>query len=199
LSHITGIITAAGFSKRMGTLKALLPWKGTTMISHQINCLRHSGCTDIIVVLGFKSKQISDEIDCEDVIVVENNDYSYGRASSIKSGVRKSHFDTDCFVILGVDQPRNSEIISSLINSHLQSEFLITSPRYLGNGGHPIIISSKLRDELLNIDEETLGMKKIFEKYRANGINKVEFDDPLVRLDLNEINDYNLAYDQFGN
>ena len=42
-------------------------------------------------------------------------------------------------------------------------------------------------------------MKKIFEKYRANGINKVEFDDPLVRLDLNEINDYNLAYDQFGN
>ena len=89
-------------------------------------------------------------------IVVENNDYSYGRASSIKSGIRKSHFDTDCFVILGVDQPRNSEIISSLINSHLQSESLITSPRYLGNGGHPIIISSKLRDELLNIDGSSL-------------------------------------------
>ncbi len=198
MSYITGIITAAGFSNRMGTLKALLPWKGTTMISHQINILKLSGCNEIIVVLGFKSEEIIQEINNEDVKIVENHDYSYGRASSIKTAVNKSNIETECFVILGVDQPRNTEIISFLINSHFKSGFLITSPRYLGKGGHPILVSSKLRDELLDIDEETLGLKNIFEKYRSGGINKVEISNPLVRLDLNEFQDYQNAYDEFG-
>ena len=198
MPHITGIITAAGFSNRMGTLKALLPWNGTTMISHQIHILKSSGCNEIIVVVGFKSEEIIEEINDQDVKIVENYDYSYGRASSIKTAVNHSNLETECFVILGVDQPRDTEIISFLINSHLKSGFLITSPRHLGKGGHPILISSKIRDELLNIDEETLGLKNIFEKYRDNGINKVEISNPLVRLDLNEFQDYKIAYNEFG-
>ena len=52
--------------------------------------MKLSGCNEIIVVLGFKSDEIIQEINNEDVKIVENHDYSYGRASSIKTAVNKS-------------------------------------------------------------------------------------------------------------
>jgi molybdenum cofactor cytidylyltransferase len=38
---VWAILLAAGESSRMGQLKALLPWQGTTLIEHQINTI---GC-----------------------------------------------------------------------------------------------------------------------------------------------------------
>ena len=48
----TAILTAAGYSSRMGNMKALLPWHGTSLILHQISILRSAGCEEIVVVVG---------------------------------------------------------------------------------------------------------------------------------------------------
>ena len=59
---IAAVVTAAGYSSRMGTLKALLPWIDTTLINHHIDSLAEIGCDEIIVVTGYKAPLIKDSI-----------------------------------------------------------------------------------------------------------------------------------------
>ena len=59
---ITGIVTSAGLSTRMGTVKALLPWRNTSLICHQVRAMLEGGCGHVVIVLGYECARISDEI-----------------------------------------------------------------------------------------------------------------------------------------
>ena len=58
---VAGVLLSAGLSTRMGRHKALIPWKGSTMIEYQIRALLLSGVDCICVVLGL-SKQGNSQI-----------------------------------------------------------------------------------------------------------------------------------------
>ena len=74
---------------------------------------------------------------------------------------------------------------------------LISSPRFENKGGHPIVLSASMKDELLDISEDTQGLRQIFEKYRGD-LNEVIFNDPLVRLDINTYEEYEAAIEKYG-
>lgn len=46
---VSAIILAGGLSTRMGTCKAELMWKGSTLIEHQVSKIRSLGIEDIII------------------------------------------------------------------------------------------------------------------------------------------------------
>ena len=75
---------------------------------------------------------------------------------------------------------------------------LISSPRYKDKGGHPVLFSNTLEGELLEINEDTLGLKPVFEKYRSH-LNRIDFETGQVRLDLNDYKSYLYNYELFGN
>jgi len=50
---------------------------------------------------------------------------------------------------------------------------------------------------LLNIDDDTQGLKPVFENYRSV-LNRIDFDTPLVRLDLNDYETYLKNYNLFS-
>ena len=54
----SAILLAAGVSRRMGTLKALLDWRGRPLIIHQIVALREAGADEVIVVLGHRADEL---------------------------------------------------------------------------------------------------------------------------------------------
>ena len=68
----------------------------------------------------------------------------------------------------------------------------ITSPRFENKGGHPVIFSSKLRKEILTLDEGDGGLRKVFNAYR-DVVNEVRFSDPEIHLDLNTLEEYETA------
>ena len=193
----TGILTAAGYSSRMGALKALLPWKGMTLVRYQVTILKQGGCDEIVLVTGHRSEDIRAELFDLEVSFVENFDYQSGRVSSVKEGIKSASSDTNAFVLLAVDQPRTPDIINSLINSHATSDPIVTSPRFNSKGGHPVVFSSSIKTEILSITEETEGLRSVFEKYRDE-MNEVHFEDPIVRLDLNTYEDYEKARVTYG-
>ena len=45
-----GILLAAGESTRMGQLKALLPWRGTTLLQSQLSEMIHAELSPLLVV-----------------------------------------------------------------------------------------------------------------------------------------------------
>ena len=52
-------------------------------------------------------------------------------------------------------------------------------------------------DELGAITEEGQGIREVLEAHRDE-VNEVEFEDPIVRLDLNSLEDYEDAKVRYG-
>ena len=87
-----------------------------------------------------------------------------------------------------MDQPRPAHIVAAVIDAHLNAGAAITSPRYEGRGGHPVVFSASLRGELEAITDEAQGLRQVFRDHRDE-VNEVDFDDPIVRLDINSADD----------
>ena len=194
---VSAILTAAGESTRMGSPKALLSWQGATLIEYQIRCLIESGVAEVVVVLGHRADEISPYVSGDRVRHVHNPDYRRGKATSVKCGVRAIDRDADAILLLAVDQPRNTDVISRVIRAHVENNPVITSPRFQGHGGHPLVFSATLKAELENISEENQGIREVFERHR-DGVRELEIDDPILRLDLNTPEDYEEAKALYG-
>ena len=195
---VSAILLSAGESSRMGRLKALLPWQGSTLIQYQINALRKAGASEVVVVGGYKSDQILSEIqDQPGVVAIANPNYYQGKTTSIKAGLENLSSRNSTILILAVDQPRPINLLSKLISSHIIAGKAITMPVFNGKSGHPILFSSVLMAELLEIDEESEGLRAISRRYRES-MNLVDIDNGIVNADLNTAEDIESARELFA-
>ena len=192
MANISAILTAGGESTRMGHPKPLLLWQGVTLIEYQVQSLTRAGVSEVIVVLGHESDIISRYVAGPHVRWVMNPDYRLGRATSIKIGLSAISSRADAILLLAIDQPRTERIMSTIIKAHVKNNAQITSPRYKGRGGHPLIFAASLKAELLGISEEGQGIRQVFDAHK-NDVSEIEIDDPVVRLDLNTPETYKEA------
>ena len=191
MAAVIAILLAAGESRRMGQLKALLPWQGTSLLKHQVTSLRAGGVDRVVVVLGHRSDELKAELaGIEGVAWQLNPDYLQGKTTSIKAGLSTLGSEQlDALLILNVDQPRNADVIRSLLKEHQSQGSQITIPTHKGKGGHPIILSRSLLDELREIDEETYGIKAVVQRH-LDATRRVEMEAPEVLWDLNTPEEY---------
>ena len=199
----SAILLAAGVSRRMGTLKALLDWQGRLLIIHQIVSLREAGADEVIVVLGHRSDELQarigvnrDVYDLGRVRCVINEDYAQGKTTSIKTGLWALGPSTEpdaAILMLNVDQPRSAGIIRQTLAAHRNGgDHLITIPTYQGKGGHPIIVSRQLYNELIAIDERTQGMRAVTERHR-DSTQRIELGAAELLWDVNTPEQYQAA------
>lgn len=188
------VLLAAGESRRMGQLKAVLAWQGATLLEHQIAALQAGGIGRVIVVLGHQAERLERLlVGKEGVTCVVNPDYLQGKTTSIKAGLNALRpEEPSLLLVLNVDQPRSAQTIRHLLQQHWQGNFLITIPTYRGKGGHPIILDHSLLEELRLIDEETLGIKAVAQRHQ-DATQRVEMENPEVLLDLNTPDQYQAA------
>ena len=194
---VSAILTAAGESTRMGRPKPLLEWRGTTLVEYQLRSLQRSGASEVIVVLGHRSREAQPRVLRSGATAVINPDYLQGKTTSVRAGLRNVDPAADSILLLAVDQPRTDAIIRTVIDAHEQADALITSPRYRSRGGHPLIFSASLKGELERISEEREGIREVFRAHRHE-VNEVEIDDPMIRLDLNTRAQYEQALERYG-
>ena len=199
MAAVIAILLAAGESRRMGQLKALLPWQGTSLLKHQVASLRAGGVDRVVVVLGHRSDELKAELaGIEGVAWQLNPDYLQGKTTSIKAGLSTLGSEQlDALLILNVDQPRNADVIRSLLKEHLSQGNLITIPTHNGKGGHPIILSLSLLEELREIDEETYGIKAVVQRH-LDATRRVEMDAAEVLWDLNTPEEYQRVLEEGG-
>lgn len=181
----------------MGRPKALLPWRGRTLLAHQIRSLTEAGVAEVVVVLGHQADAITPYAGSPKARVIVNPDYRLGRTTSIKAGIRATDPDAEAILLLAVDQPRTAEIVSAVVRAHRQQGALITSPRFQGHGGHPVMFAAALKGELERISEDRQGIREVFESHRREVV-EVHLDEPMVRLDLNTPEEYEEATRRYG-
>jgi molybdenum cofactor cytidylyltransferase len=194
MSQSVALLLAAGESRRMGQLKALLPWQGDTLLGHQISALRESGVDRVVVVLGHQADRLKPTLDGRDGVEwVLNPDYLRGKTTSIKAGLSSvKEGQLDALLILNVDQPRSSSTIRHLLEEHTGSDSLITIPTFGGKGGHPIILSPTLLRDLMAITEETQGIRAVVNRHQER-THRLEVETAEVLWDLNTPEQYQAA------
>lgn len=148
----SAIILAAGKSSRMGIPKFDLKFnKKLTFLEEIINCYTNFGCQEIVVLLNEKgtdyleSQSIQIPSNCT---IVVNSHLEWERFYSIKLGMLQLQNSYPVF-IHNVDNPfLNADVLSSLLQNHSNADYVI--PVFEGRGGHPILVSNKVRTAIKN-------------------------------------------------
>ena len=193
---VWAILLAAGESSRMGQLKALLPWRNTTLLEHQLRSLSDAGVQQVVVVLGHAADSLKPIVESVNgASWVLNPRYLQGKSTSLKTGVAAlAGQQVSDVLLLNVDQPRSATTVRTVLERHLASSHRITIPTHGGKGGHPILISAELLPELGEIEEESQGLKAVVRRH-AEATERFELDDPEILWDLNTPEQYQKALD----
>ena len=189
---VRALLFAAGESRRMGTAKPLLPWRGQPLVAYQVTQLLAAGAAEVVVVTGYAAEQIAPLIDAAGGRAVENAAYRSGRASSVRAGALALADDTLAVITLNVDQPRPAALVRRVLEAHGRGTALITSPEQGGRRGHPTVFAGALLPELRTVAEETEGLRAILRRH-ADRRQSVSVDDPVIHLEFNTPDEYRLA------
>lgn len=177
--------------------KSLLFWKNSTLIEYQVRCLFEANAAQVVVVLGYKADLIKPYLKGTGADIVINHKYNEGKTTSIKAGISSVTENARAILLLAVDQPRTSQIISTIIKAHFNNNALITSPIFQGKTGHPLIFDISLKNEIKLISEEHQGIRQVYQDH-IKEVFFVNIDDPLIHIDLNTLNQYEHAKLQYG-
>lgn len=174
----------------MGRQKALLPWAGTTLLEYQLaQLVAVDEICEIIVVTGYEPERITEIASATPrARTVRNAAYRTGKVSSIRMGLGAVSSDADAIMLLAVDQPRAAGILRSVIDRHVAARAAITVPTNASHRGHPVLFDRALLPELLEISEETQGVRAVMRQHVDRTV-EVELRDAAVNLDLNTPSD----------
>ena len=176
----------------MGELKARLTWEGQPLLRYQAEALLAAPVERLVVVLGYRAAELARLLPSAPRLhVVRNPDFATGKVSSIVAGVSAADPDAH-LLILGVDQPRPTGLISQVCDAHLQGSSAITIAGYQGRRGHPVAFRPALRPELFALEEATEGLRALLRAHAAD-VQVVETGDPLALTNLNTPGDYAAA------
>jgi molybdenum cofactor cytidylyltransferase len=142
---LAAVILSGGESRRMGSPKALIPYRGATFLQHLLGVARHPKVAPVLVVLGPHADQIRKEVALEPSSVVINHDWEKGQLSSIQAALRHlaSTGETDGIMLLLVDHPLvSAALVEQLIAEFYRSGKPIVLPTFLGKPRNKTKISA---------------------------------------------------------
>ena len=183
---LAAVILSAGASSRMGSPKALLPYREGTFLEHLIEVTRHPQIGVTRVVLGAGAEMIRTIAKLDPSIVVLNPEWEQGQLSSIRAGLRSlDGIATDGLILCPVDHPLvSARLVSELVERFYEGKKAIVLPTFNGRRGHPAIFSSALYGELLAAPLEKGARAVVW----AHAADVLEFptDEEGVILNIND-------------
>ena len=188
-----GLILAAGESRRMGTPKALLPYRGETFLNRLIS-LFAVHCSPVIVVMGAGAAGIRAATTRPATFVV-NADWPNGQTSSLQCGLAAVPSDAAGVLLTLVDHPAVDALtIERLLDvggtgdvacpGQAQPAPLLRIPRYHSRRGHPIFFSRALIPEFLALAPGATA-KDVVHAHAAD-TDFLDLDDPGILADIDD-------------
>jgi nicotine blue oxidoreductase len=145
----TAVLLAAGAGTRLGLgPKALLPFRGRTLVEVLAGVLLDGGCRDVVVVLGADAVRVAENADLAAYTVVRNLHWQTGMGGSFRLGIAAAPAGEHVLIAL-VDQPGlTTEIVARLLTHHRPGR--VTAAAYRSadgilRRGHPLLLDATLR------------------------------------------------------
>jgi molybdenum cofactor cytidylyltransferase len=178
---ITGILLAAGSSRRFGSNKLLVPLPdGTPLVLAAVRRLR-SVLDAVIAVVHPLDRVLPELLAAEHVQVVVCQNADTGMGASLAAGVAASR-DARGWLIVLADMPAIQHSTLQRVARALDTGAVLAAPFHAGQRGHPVGFHSSVRDELLTLSGEA-GARDILTRHAA-ALTRLDVDDAGILLDV---------------
>lgn len=150
---LAGVILAAGASSRMGSDKALLSWRGQTLLRAHIDLLQPVSDL-VIVVAGANAESLKPIVYERAAFLAINPQPELGQFSSLRVGLQAVlNYGRDAAIVALVDRPPVSvETLHTLragFFADIECDKWAVVPEFNGEHGHPILISREMIEAFL--------------------------------------------------
>lgn len=185
-ARVTGVVLAAGSSRRLGQPKQLLPFRDSTLLGETLRMARGCGFDELIVTLGGAADQVRETVSLDGLRTVQVDDPGSGCSGSLKVAIGQVDSASDGIVLMLGDQPGvTAATVTRLIEQGHGHQIAVC--RYSDGIGHPFWLDRSMFGEigLLHGDK---GVWKLIEGGRFD-VAEVRIDGP-VPQDVDTWDDY---------
>ena len=169
--NITGLILAAGLSRRMGTFKPLLKIGDKTLLELSVRSLLQGGASRVVVVLGYRAQEVAAMLRMAyptQVLLAFNPDYdTTDMLRSIQIGFRAMPPGGDACLLLPGDMPAVSPSTMRLLAEAMRATGAkVVFPTLNGHRKHPPLISLACAGDIIAYRGES-GLRGLWAQYEG--------------------------------
>ncbi|WP_445163767.1 nucleotidyltransferase family protein [Mycobacterium sp. Dal123C01] len=184
--RITGVVLAAGSSRRLGTPKQVLPYRDTTVLGATLDVARDAGFDQLIVTLGGAAEAVRAVVRMDGADVVTVDEYGSGCSASLRVALERVDPQAAGIVLMLGDQPDLAPAtVRRIVASAADAEVIVC--RYADGIGHPFWFSRDVFDELSQLHGDK-GVWKLVQSGRYP-VREIAVAGP-VPLDVDTWDDY---------
>lgn len=180
MPEITGLLLAAGSSRRFGGNKLLTEIQGQPLILHSAECLLT--CDRLLAIIRAKDEPLRQILQSAGIETVINPQADQGMGRSLACGIMAST-TSDGWCILPADMPFIAGTTGKQIVEALHKGAAIAAPHYQGRRGHPVGFSHLYRDRLLALQGDVGAREVLAHEPQAVVIIPVEDAGILCDID----------------
>ena len=188
--NIAAVVLAAGFSRRMGRPKMILPWGDTTVIGQVVEVLQQAGLEEIVVVTGSARQEVELALRHRHVRCIFNQLYTEDNmAISLQVGLSALADSVEAALVVLGDQPQIAcEVVARLVQAFEKTRAKLIVPSYQQRRGHPWLVARSAWPAILALGpQETL--RSFLNAYEA-WIEYLPVESDTVLRDLDTPEDY---------
>jgi molybdenum cofactor cytidylyltransferase len=188
-SPVTGVVLAAGNSRRLGTPKQLLPYGDTTLLGASLRVARSVGFDRLIVTLGAAVQAVREAVPLDGIDVVIVDDTGTGCSASLRAALDRVDPRAPGIALMLGDQPllRRRTLRRLIAHGAGSPDDDIVVCRYDDGIGHPFWLSSSMFGEVRRLHGDK-GVWKLVESGRHR-VHELRAAGP-VPLDVDTWADY---------
>jgi molybdenum cofactor cytidylyltransferase len=184
--RITGVVLAAGSSRRLGTPKQVLPYRETTVLGASLDVARAAGFDQIVVTLGGAAQAVRDVVPLDGADVVAVDDFGTDCSASLRVALQRVDPRAAGIVLMLGDQPRVApETVQRIVAAAPRADVMVC--RYADGIGHPFWFSREVFGELSQLHGDK-GVWKLVQSGR-HPVYEIAVEGP-VPLDVDTWDDY---------
>ena len=186
---VSGVILAAGASRRLGRPKQLLDLGGEPLLRRTVRNAMDSTLVEVLLVLGSRANEIAASVGDLGQRTVINPRFAVGQSTSVLAGIGAVAPDADAILIMLGDQPLVTEAaLSRIVGRFRGGGVSIVQATYDGTPGNPVLFNRSLFAELLAVTGDE-GARRVVRRHGAVVIG-VEVGDVADVIDVDTEADY---------
>lgn len=175
---VTGLILAAGGSKRLGAPKQLLRYNRRTLLDHVLDTARAAPFDQRLCVIGGSAHEVRERVDLTGIETVENRHFGEGCSSSIAAALHAVDANADVLVLMLGDQPGvRTQTITTLLAG--RGDASLAACAYEDGRGHPLAFARSTFADLEALHGDK-GVWKLLDR-RASEVVDVPIPGPIPR------------------
>lgn len=199
------VIAAAGFSRRMGRFKQLLPWGESTVIRSVVENLAAAGAQPVLCITGHRGDEVAAALTDSPARIIPNlryadaemlTSYQTGIAALDDSPVTAHQLQFSGALLALADQPHIPvAVIRQVIEQARRTPDAVVIPSHEMRRGHPIYLPRRLWPDLLALPVNA-SLRELLRRHEE-AIVYVMVDTDAIRRDMDEWGEYQRLREEF--